>query len=79
MVRQPRSSSHVAIMSTSDLPPHEWMTTEELAAWMRVPVDSIYWWRRNGQAPPAYKIGRHLRWHRDDIEYWLRERRQEAA
>ncbi len=38
------------------------LTTEEVAARYRVSRRTLYDWRATGQAPPAIKVGRHLRW-----------------
>lgn len=53
----------------------EWMTTEELSAMLRIPKSSIYDWRKRHEGPPAYRIGRHLRWRRDDVVAWLQGQR----
>lgn len=51
-----------------------YMTTEELADYLKVPVNSIYQWRVRGAAPPAAKVGRHMRWNLADVDRWLAER-----
>ena len=47
------------------------MTTEELAAYLRVPRATIYSWRHLETAPRAMKVGKHLRWRRSDVDAWL--------
>lgn len=47
------------------------MTTDEVAAYLRVPVATIYGWRHVDAAPRAMKVGRHLRFRRADVEAWL--------
>lgn len=47
----------------------------ELAAALGVPLATIYTWRSRGYGPPAVKVGKHLRWRREDVEAWLEERR----
>ncbi|HEX2052439.1 MAG TPA: helix-turn-helix domain-containing protein [Actinomycetota bacterium] len=44
---------------------------EELAAYLRIPVSTIYGWRRTGQGPAAMKVGRHLRYDRAEFSRWL--------
>ena len=51
------------------------MNPAEVAAYLRVPLATIYDWRYKGDGPPASKIGRHLRYRRSDVELWLYERR----
>ena len=49
----------------------ELLTTEELAAFLKVPRATIYGWRYEGGGPPCLKIGRHLRFRVADVERWL--------
>lgn len=53
--------------STSDT---RWLTAEDLAAELRIPKQTIYKWRVEGFGPTAHKIGRHLRFSRDDVDDW---------
>ena len=53
----------------------DFLSVGELAAWLGVPVRTIHAWRYAGTAPPAYKVGRHLRFRRAEIEAWLAHRR----
>ena len=46
-----------------------------LAEYLGVSKKTIYSWRLRGVAPPAYRIGRHLRWSRADVDAWLAEQR----
>ncbi|MGH9117912.1 MAG: helix-turn-helix domain-containing protein [Acidimicrobiales bacterium] len=55
-------------------------TIDDVAAFLRVPVTTVYDWRYRGNGgPPAYKIGGTLRFDPDDVRQWLadecRERR----
>lgn len=47
------------------------MSPEELAAYFGVPVASVYGWRYKGAGPPAFKVGRHVRYRIADVEKWL--------
>ena len=38
-----------------------------------IPIRTIYSWRTRGRGPRALKIGRHLRFRRDDVDAWLAE------
>jgi excisionase family DNA binding protein len=46
------------------------LTTEEVSARYRVSRRTLYYWRATGQAPPAIKIGRHLRWPESQVRDW---------
>ncbi|MBT3247789.1 MAG: helix-turn-helix domain-containing protein [Actinobacteria bacterium] len=45
-----------------------------MSNYLQVPKATIYSWRYHGTAPPAVKLGRHLRWRPEDVEAWLVER-----
>lgn len=55
------------------------MTTEDVAEFFQVPKNTIYAWRSRDVGPPAIKVGRHLRWRREDVEAWVREHADEPA
>jgi excisionase family DNA binding protein len=47
------------------------MTLVELADMLAVPLGTLYQWRHRGEGPPGYRIGRHVRYRRGDVEAWL--------
>lgn len=49
----------------------ELMTVNEVAAYLRVKPSSVYEWAQAGKIPAA-KVGRLWRFHRDEIEAWVR-------
>lgn len=49
----------------------EWISPEQLAAELSIPVKTLYQWRWRGTGPRGHRIGRHLRYRRRDIEAWL--------
>jgi excisionase family DNA binding protein len=51
---------------------------EELAAYLGVPVQTVYDWRTTGRAPRAYKFGKHVRFALADVQAWL-DRHREAG
>ncbi|MEU4691596.1 helix-turn-helix domain-containing protein [Actinoplanes sp. NPDC023714] len=52
-------------------------TVTDVAAYLRVPVETLYTWRKRRYGPPAARVGRHLRYRPDEVRSWLRQ--QEAA
>ncbi len=46
------------------------LTTQEVSARYHVSRRTLYYWRSIGQAPPAIKVGRHLRWPQDGLRDW---------
>ncbi|MCU0269061.1 MAG: helix-turn-helix domain-containing protein [Acidimicrobiales bacterium] len=47
------------------------LTPEELAEELGVPVATLYQWRYRRTGPVVLRIGRHLRYRRDDVDAWL--------
>lgn len=52
------------------------MTIEEVSEYLKLPVDSLYKYARNGKIP-AYKVGRYWRFDRDQIDQWVRHKRKD--
>lgn len=60
------------------------MTTEDLwsvrdvARFLGVPVPTIYAWRHRRAGPPAFRLGKHLRFRPSEVAEWL-ERQRDAV
>ncbi|MDD5368165.1 MAG: helix-turn-helix domain-containing protein [Anaerolineaceae bacterium] len=50
--------------------PADILTIEEVAAYLRIPVSSVYKLAQEGKIP-AQKVGRHWRFHRLTLEKWI--------
>ena len=50
----------------------------ELAAYLAVPVKTLYAWRYRREGPPAFRVGRYLRYRWSDVQWWI-QRRVEAG
>ncbi|GAA2689624.1 DNA binding domain-containing protein, excisionase family [Actinosynnema pretiosum] len=46
-------------------------TVEDVAAYLRVPVKTLYQWKWRGEGPPVRKIGKHLRYVPDQVRAWV--------
>ncbi len=55
--------------------PDELFTLAELARYLRVPDATLRYWRHRGTGPRSFRIGRHVRYHRADVDNWLRDQR----
>jgi predicted DNA-binding transcriptional regulator AlpA len=51
--------------------PDRLLSIDEVSELLQLPVQSIYKQRSLGLFCPAYEIGRHLRWKRDELFTWL--------
>ena len=54
--------------------PPQFMTSEEVATFLRVSPDRVYQWRKEGIGPKYHRpTGRLLRYHVDDVVAWMTE------
>lgn len=51
----------------------QWLSPEDLADELGIPVRSVYAWRSRGAGPRGHKIGRHVRYRRADVDAWLEQ------
>ena len=49
----------------------ELLSPQDLAGYLDVPVKTIYGWRHRGLGPAGFRVGRHLRYRRSDVEEWI--------
>ncbi len=49
----------------------EWVSAEQLAQEFGVPLRSVYGWNAKGTGPRRIRVGRHVRYSRDDVEAWI--------
>jgi predicted DNA-binding transcriptional regulator AlpA len=47
---------------------------KELAAYLNLPVKTLYAWRYRREGPPAFRVGRYLRYRWSDVELWIQQR-----
>lgn len=50
------------------------MSLSELSEMLGVPLGTSCRWRHRGEGPVGYRIGRHVRFRRRDVEEWLATR-----
>ncbi|HEY3530854.1 MAG TPA: helix-turn-helix domain-containing protein [Nocardioides sp.] len=54
----------------------ELLTLSEAAEVLRVPINTLRWWRQTGKGPEFFKIGRHLVTTVGDLRRYIREQRR---
>lgn len=57
----------------------DFMTTAELAAWLRVPVGTIRQWRHRGYGPKGFRIGGSVLYRRSVAAAWVAKQEQAAG
>jgi DNA-binding transcriptional MerR regulator len=56
--------------------PEELLTLSEVAEILKVPINTLRWWRQIGNGPEFFKIGRHLVTTVGDVRRFIREQRR---
>lgn len=46
-------------------------SVHEVAAYLKLPVNTLYQWRRKGYGPLSGRIGKHLRYRPIDVRQWF--------
>ena len=47
-------------------------SVEDVSAYLGVPVETLYQWRKRKYGPPAGRVGRHLRYEPDEVRAWFK-------
>jgi excisionase family DNA binding protein len=58
--------------------PDTMLSPKDLAEYLAVPLNTVYRWRHRGEGPAAYRIGKHVRYRRHDVEDWLQTQCQKT-
>lgn len=46
---------------------------EEVAAYLKVSVNTLRYWRARGEGPRCHRFGKHLRYRVEDVDAWVDE------
>lgn len=65
----------VNAMAKSKSPPDKVMTIEELSEYLKISRSTLYKLAQEGKLP-AQKVGRHWRFHRDAVDAWLKNQKE---
>lgn len=57
----------------------EYMTSAELGALCRAPVETVRYWRHIGKGPRSFKVGRRVLYDKRDVEAWLEAAKAEQG
>jgi excisionase family DNA binding protein len=55
------------------------MTTDEVAALVRVPASSVGFWRHAGKGPRSFKLGRRILYDASDVHAWIEAERERQS
>ena len=69
----------ISTVSIPDGSNEDFLTLPEVAAILRVPVNTLRWWRQRGSGPRFFKVGRRLVTTIGDLREWIAEQKQGAS
>lgn len=52
----------------------DYLSVDELAQYLQLSKETNYHWRLEGTGPKATKLGKHLRFSRENVQAWLQAR-----
>lgn len=53
--------------------PEALWTAEDVATYLGVPLQTLYYWRTRGDGPTAYRIGKHLRFIPSEVQAYVKQ------
>lgn len=53
----------------------KFLTTADLATILRVPAETVRYWRHADKGPKSFKIGRRVLYAESDVNDWINEQR----
>jgi len=53
--------------------PDRYLTPEDIASLFAVPIETVYAWRKRRTGPPAFRVGRHLRYDPTAVHTWTQQ------
>lgn len=68
----------MSIALKSELAVEPLWSIDDLAGFLGVSKSTVYDWRSRGDGPVAYRLGKHLKYARADVDAWLASRRDDT-
>lgn len=60
--------------------PDRYLTPEDIAALFSVPIETVYAWRKKHTGPPAFRVGKYVRYDPAAVHAWAtRQTTQDTA
>ena len=55
------------------------MDVHELAAYLGIPISTVYGWRLHGKGPASRRFGKHLKFAISDVRAWIAQQREPTS
>lgn len=59
--------------------PDAYLTPTDVARRLKVPLETVYGWRKKGTGPPAFRVGKHLRYDPRALAHWITQQTHHTA
>ncbi|WP_301130059.1 helix-turn-helix domain-containing protein [Streptomyces cacaoi] len=59
--------------------PNQYLTPEEVARIFKVPLETVYRWRKQRTGPPGFRAGKHLRFDPAAVHAWVAQQTDRDA
>ncbi|MFD5897973.1 helix-turn-helix domain-containing protein [Streptomyces sp. NPDC060366] len=59
--------------------PDRYLTPEDLAAMLAVPIETVYGWRKKRTGPTGFRVGRHVRYDPRTVADWITQQTASEA
>ncbi|MFJ3590085.1 helix-turn-helix transcriptional regulator [Streptomyces sp. NPDC090231] len=56
--------------------PDRYLTPDDVAEILGVPVETLYQWRKKRTGPPGFRIGKHTRYDPADLYAWIADQKR---
>jgi excisionase family DNA binding protein len=49
------------------------LSIEDLSTYLKIPVNTLYQWRKTGKGPAGFRAGKYVRYRSSDVDAWITE------
>lgn len=49
------------------------LTMQEVSEHLRIPINTLRDWRKDGKGPRSFKLGGHVRYRAEDVQDWMNQ------
>lgn len=54
------------------------LSPQQVAEYLGIPVATLYQWRYRREGPPGFRVGRHVRYRRSDVDAWIERQLEDS-
>ncbi|MFZ0013294.1 MAG: helix-turn-helix domain-containing protein [Acidimicrobiia bacterium] len=54
------------------------LSPQQVAEYLGIPVATLHQWRYRREGPPGFRVGRHVRYRRSDVDDWIERQLEDS-